>query len=962
MRKTKLSKGLMLACGGVLLSAGQSALAQTSSAQTLERVEITGSNIRRIANETASPVQTLTRQDIEKSGRASVAELLQTLSVDNQGSVPKNFGAGFASGASGISLRGLGTASTLVLLNGRRIAPYGLADDGQKIFTDLNLIPLDAVERVEILKDGGSAIYGSDAIAGVVNIILRHDFNGLTTNVSYGTTQYGNGQEKRASITGGFGNLETQGWNILGNLEIGKQGEIYNRDITNRKWIGASDLRPYGYDADSSGGANGGTGAIISGGAAAVSAINGNVRNPNNNLYYNRGNQAGLGFTRTFPGAACANFTNHPQGDPGGGCLIDAAQQYSQIQPSQEYQNFFARGTLNITANMQGYSEFNYYHNKSVSYTTPSGVHGSVGYPGGPVNNANSSLGAANPDNPYFGTQARLRYVAGDVGPRVSDIDNNFYRFLVGIKGAAAGWDYDSAFLYSEDKVANSRNGYLQRDATFALLNPTGKGATQLSTTLTNAQSAAMTNAAYAALPAGTYWRIAENAGLNSPAVYAALSPTISNNASSKVTQIDAKASREIAQLPAGALSLAVGGEVRHESVSLQPTQGTDRGNIIGLGYSAYDGGRTVFAGYAELLAPVTKQVELSAALRYDHYSDAGSSTTPKLGVKYTPMRELALRGTYARGFRAPSPAENGRGGLAAYSTASDPLRCALGIASACSAASLAVITSPNPALEPEKSTSYTLGLVFEPASKTSIAVDYFDIKRKNEINQQITSAAIAAGNVVRDPGGADPAHPGDPGPILAVLGKYVNSSQTTVRGFDVDAKQGFSLGSNWGQLTLSAQWTHLSSLKRTDPDGSTFEFAGTHGNCDVTNCIGTPADRVNFGAAVDTGPFRIGANLNYRASIENKNFKNDPNGCASIFADGSDAPGGCRLASFTTVDLVGRWLPIKNLEVYGSVRNIFNRTAPLDPLTYGQVSFNPLDYAGAIGRYYQAGIRYKFF
>jgi len=958
MRKTKLCTGLMMACGGVLLSAGSSVFAQ-DAAQTLERVEITGSNIRRINSETASPVQTLTRQDIEKSGRSSVAELLQTLAVDNQGSVPKNFGGGFASGASGISLRGLGAASTLVLLNGRRIAPYGLADDGQKVFTDLNLIPIDAVERVEILKDGGSAIYGSDAIAGVVNVILRRDYQGLSANVSYGTTQYRNGTEKRASLTGGWGDLQAQGWNVLANIEIGRQGEINNRDITNRQWIGVSDLRAYGFDADSSGGANGGAGAIIANRGAAVSAVNGNVRNPTTNQFYNRGDAAGVGFTRFFPGAACSNFTSHPQGDPGGGCLTDALQQYSQIQPSQEYQNLFARGTLVITPAVQGYAEFNYYHNKSVSSTTPSGVSGSVGFPGGPVNNANDSLGATHPDNPYFGTQARLRYLAADVGPRVNTIKNDFYRALVGIKGTAAGWDYDSALLYSEDKVGNSRDGFIQRDAAFALLNPTGIGATQLSRTLTNAQSAAATNAAYAALPAGTFWRIAENAGLNSPAVYAALSPTITADARSKVTQVDAKASRELMPLPGGPLSLALGGELRRESVSLTPVTGTERGNVIGLGYSAYAGARTVYAGYAELLAPVMKQLELSAAVRYDHYSDAGSSTTPKLGLKYTPMRELALRATYAQGFRAPSPAENGVGGLAAFSTAADPARCALGIASPCSAAAIAIITSPNPALKPEKSDNYTLGLVFEPTAKTSLALDYFVLTRKNEINQELTSSAIAAGHVVRDANGAVQA--GDPGPILAVLGNYVNSSKSQVRGFDLDAKQGFDLGGDWGRVTMTAQWTHLITFKRTDPDGSSRDFAGTHGNCDVTNCIGTPADRVNFGAFLDSGPYRVGANVNYRASIDNKNFKDDPAGCQSVFADGTDAPAGCKIASFTSVDLVGRWLPLKNLEVYGTVRNVFNKIAPLDPLTYGQVSFNPLDYSGAIGRFYQLGLRYRF-
>ena len=208
--------------------------------------------------------------------------------------MPKNFGAGFASGASGISLRGLGAASTLVLLNGRRIAPFGLADDGQKVFSDLNLIPLEAVERIEILKDGGSAIYGSDAIAGVVNVILRKDYQGLAVNASYGTTQYGNGQEKRASITGGFGDLQTQGFNVLANLEVGRQGEIYNRDITDRDYIGRQDLRYLGFSANETVASisAGGNGAITTNNAAG-SAINGNVRNPVTLDYYNRGNLAG---------------------------------------------------------------------------------------------------------------------------------------------------------------------------------------------------------------------------------------------------------------------------------------------------------------------------------------------------------------------------------------------------------------------------------------------------------------------------------------------------------------------------------------------------------------------------------------------------------------------------------------------------------------------------------------------
>ncbi|CDG84918.1 TonB-dependent receptor [Janthinobacterium agaricidamnosum] len=951
MTETLLSRMRYTVAGaGILLALPAQAQAQEGSPQVVPRVEITGSNIRRAQAETASPVQTLSAADIEKSGKTSVAELLQTLAVDNQGSVPSNFGNGFAAGAAGVSLRGLGAASTLVLLNGRRVAPYGLADDGQKVFSDLNIIPLEAVERVEILKDGASAIYGSDAIAGVVNVILRKDYQGTAIKASYGKSRYRDGRDSRVSLTHGFGDLDNDRYNLLLNLEYGEKREIWNHDrdgrgAIGRGAIGRADLRDQGFSAVE---ALGGTGAITTNNAAG-NAINGNVRNPATFDYYNRGNLAGTGFTRQFPAAACGNFTGHPQGDPGGGCLIDAQQIYSQIQPQQKTVNFFGRGAYQINPGLQTYAELNLYHSDTHSATTPSSVSGSVGSPAGPVSNAGAALGADHPDNPYFGTAARLRYLAADVGPRVSDIESTFVRLVAGIKGSVAGWDIDSALLYSQNKISHDQTGYLQRNVAFALLNPTPANV-----------AAAQLNPAYAALPPGSVWRIAENAGLNSAALYAALSPQLSNDARTRLSQIDFKASRELNQLPGGALGLALGAEFRHETTELGPTPGTETGNIIGLGYSAYKGNRNSSALYAELLAPVLKTLELSAALRADHFSDVGNSYTPKIGAKWTPLRELALRTTFAKGFRAPSAAENGVGGLAAFSTAADPLRCALGVAAACDPASIAVITSPNPALQPERSKSYSAGLIWDPRPRSSVSLDVWEIRRTNEINQEQTDAAIAAGHIARDPSTAT-AIPGDPGAITAVLANYVNSASTKVRGADLDARQGFALGNGWGNLTFDLKWTHLFKWLRTEQDGSQRDFAGTHGNCDVTNCIGTPDDRVNLGATWERNDWRVSALANYRGSLSNTAFKDDPDGCASHFADGSDAPRGCKIASFTTIDLTLRWKAAPRIEVFGSIQNLFDKIAPLDPLTYGAVSYNPLDYSGAVGRYFSAGMRYKF-
>ena len=224
LKKKQIAVVVGQAVSLMVLVGSTAALAQT--ANPIQRVEVTGSNITRAEQETASPIQYVTRDDIEKSGKTTVAELLQTLAIDNQGSVPTTFGNGFASGASGMSLRGLGAASTLVLINGRRVAPYGLADDGQKVFTDINMIPSEMVERIEIVKDGASAIYGSDAIAGVVNVIMRKDYQGKAIKVKGGTSNDGDGNEYTVAAIAGFGDYAKDKYNAIFNFEYIKKGEI----------------------------------------------------------------------------------------------------------------------------------------------------------------------------------------------------------------------------------------------------------------------------------------------------------------------------------------------------------------------------------------------------------------------------------------------------------------------------------------------------------------------------------------------------------------------------------------------------------------------------------------------------------------------------------------------------------------------------------------------------------------
>jgi iron complex outermembrane receptor protein len=917
-RRTTLASSIThILAGSTLLLVGavasSSAFAQ-EQATNLDRITVTGSNIPRTNTETPSPVQVVTRQEIDRTGKTTVAEYLQTLTADGAGSIPKTFGNGFAGGGAGISLRGLGAGSTLVLLNGRRMATYGLADDGQKVFTDLSTIPLDAVERVEVLKDGASAIYGSDAIAGVVNIILRSDFQGAILRGSYGISGDGDGDAKKATLTAGTGDLSSDGWNAFFSLDVGKTDAIKISDRKNRKWIGTGDIRRWGYDAAD---AQFLGGAYLSGGTAGGVGPNGSVFDATGHLVALPG-CAGL---TTIPGQSDA--TAQAQG-----CLWDPAQQYRDLSPEEKYVNVFGRASFAFGEGGEVYTEIGYSKKETIFSNTPSGVSGGWGYPGGPVN-ANSGAGATqlyagHPDNP-LPTAARLRYSAWDVGPRVTDNTNEFNRFLVGVKGNWGDWSYDTAYLHSGTDLVNKRTGFLRYDAVRCVLgNP--------------------------ACPYGT-WRIGDNASQTPQSVYDAISPTISARAKSSLDMFDFTISRSLMDLKGGPLGLAFGTEWRKTSNSLTPQTFTDIGQIIGLGYSAYDGTQNVYAGYAELSAPVLEQLELSAAVRYDKYESGEGKATPKLGVKWTPADWIALRASYAEGFRAPNPAENGDGGLAAFSNARDPVRCAIDPANECTARSVAIITRPNKDLKPEESKSYSVGIVLQPTSTTSLTVDAWEIKRTNEIAQGSTADAIAAGNVLRDAnniGGV-----ANSGTILAVNTAYVNANSSRVRGIDTDIRQTFDIGP--GQLEMDLQWSHVLKFERTEGD-TTVDYVGTHGNCDVTNCIGTPKDRINFGTTWKQGPWSISGVANYVSKLENKDRRGGD--YLAFYEDGEPVE---KISSFTTFDLSGRWNITEAFELNASVQNVFDRIAPLDPSTYGAVNYNPLHFSGAIGRYFTVGAKYTF-
>ena len=952
LRRTILSRSLLLAFSGTAALYGTPGFAQDAPTTELQRVTVTGSNIKRTDTETASPVQVVTRQDIERSGKTTVADVVLGLNANSNGSIPMSWsGYGFASGASGVSLRGLGSNATLVLLNGRRMAPYGLADDGQRTFVDLSTIPLEAVDRIEVVKDGASAIYGSDAIGGVVNIITRVDFRGVVANVSYGVTRYGDGRTPKASVTAGFGNLGSDKYNLFFTLEAQKIGEVRQSDRADRGDIGNPNALAQGYGFES--GEILGYGRPRAGGPTSVSssiwgwarAVTGrNSPDPVPGSVYKQ---------IAVPASGCPSNLPMPAGYTG--CPWDSLA-YQQLQPKEEKVNFVTRGTLEINPSLTAFGEVGLFSSKVLATITPNNP--AFTWPDAQnstiKDNTFITIAPDHPDNPNPGSYSRLRYVTADLGGRATKSDTLVSRFLGGLKGNAGGWDWEAGLLYTKSKTDQTNTGQLRDSVLQDYLNATNDSGMN---------------------PTLTYYRLGANAGLNSQATRDAISPALKDSSTASVTSLDIKANRELMQLSGGPLQLALGAEFRREKADRPATPFTDTADIIGLGFSAFEASRNITAAFAELSAPVLKNLELNAALRVDRYSDVGTSTTPKFGFKYTPIREVAVRGTYAQGFRAPGPAENGNSASAGFTSYVDPLRCPITGADAdCGSGSAVIITSGSPSVKPEKSKSFTVGLIIEPTRDTSLSIDLWEIRRKNEILQADLSAILANpsgfpdARIVRqvndDPIDAVTGLPvvGGPGTLLAVSTPYVNGPSTKTNGVDIDLRQRFNLGAI-GKLTGSLTWSHVSSFKRTLEDGSVREYAGTYGPTALSSSSGMPKDKATLGVTWDRGPLSVTGLVNYVSGLKNVEYKDDPLGCLLTFDDGTDAPAGCKGASFTTFDLSAKYDFTKNFQLYGSILNVFDRIAPYDKSAfYGITHYNAnYNQIGALGRTYNVGMKYTF-
>jgi iron complex outermembrane receptor protein len=664
--------------------------------QTLEKVTITGSWLRRTDSETPAPVQVLTREQIARSGAASLQEVLQKLPANNAGTF--NEGTTVDSyGAATVSLRGLGPGSTLVLVNGRRVAPFGFT--GKASFVDINQIPVGAIERVEVLLDGASAIYGSDAIAGVVNVILRRSFNGIDVAGGLGTSTHGDATERRASATFGVGDRSADGYNVFANVSHLDQDRVK----ANARWHSqSSDFRGWGLP---------------------------DLRS----THSYPGNLYTIGGSLTFlqPLGPCATVGDATSVAPGQ-CLYDQARDSDAVVRARR-DALFVAGSAAL-----GSSGFELFGDAAVGRTVFADQHFNItstntlffqGFLAEPF----IRLPVGHPQNPTASELALRTRFADE--PLVVTPTTDTERIVLGVRRDGwHGWDFESAVLWSHSRTRTTTDGAVRTSVlTGEILDASGR--------------------------ASPSFRFGDPAA-NDPALMARLYPQTVDLGRTSTASIDARGARDVYRLPAGPVRLAIGAELRRERFDMQPDPLIAAGDIANIFLPTASGSRTVASAYTELALPLARTVEGSIAARWDHYSDFGSTVNPKFGVKWKAAESVAIRATYSSAFRAPSLSESSQQQIPGFAFVRDPVLCPVPDPTNPNCDKFVpAISSGNAALKPERAWSATAGIVFEPWRDTSLTVDAFSIRRHDQIDFidpafLLDHEADYPGFVVRNPDG----------------------------------------------------------------------------------------------------------------------------------------------------------------------------------------------------------------
>lgn len=970
---------------------------------------VTGSITRNPASATASPVVSVTAADLQNRGVSTVADALQLLTANNAGTAPPSWSSfGFATGASAPSLRGLNDAYTLVLFNGMRTAVYPLGDDGYRNFVDINTIPSSVVERIDVLQDGASATYGSDAIAGVVNVIIKREITGLHLNGSAAISQRGDNGERKLSASAGYGKLDQQGFNVWINAEYQKSDPLFLRD-RGYPFNSADQSRICGTAAQ------GCLANAIRNGIQSDGSFAGfqSSRVPFVRPYDAAGNPLGA-YQLQNPAAGCGPINPYTftaanraasilAGTPIAGstpntvCQEDLVNEYTSYNSDITRKGLNGRATIKLGSFGEAYVMANYYNTSTrgnnagptalTGATANGGVVSTVSAIFLPVyvcpqgvgalvttalttntlvgTGCNAANGTLNPNNPFAaqGSQARLLQLVDQT--RSTNTDTKTYRVTAGINGTIGeGWNVALNGTTSSVILKTQNFGYVYLQG---LMDAIAKGTYNFGNPAANTQ--------------------AQTDGVFRPN---------RNRAISKLTQVQLSVDKDLFKLPGGDVNVAVTGQFRRESINQPSSNAPNNVNPNQRYYSinavSVVGKRTVWSAGYEVTLPIFDMLKVKALGSYDHYSSGFSAFSPKFEAEFRPIEQLKLRGTYSKGFRAPSFSESFA--LPTTGFVGATINCAAATFAAFCAAhatnpayynqgyTYGLTSSGNPNLKPEKSQSFTAGVVINPIPTITITADFWQTKLKNVIigatvtqaiiNQYYTNGGVTtAPGITTTVGIVDPLNPAALPYLGTAAGSYKNADQLLARGIDLSASGRFPItnGITW---RTAANASYLMRLEQTNDDGTVNRYDGSLGACGITSCSGAPRWRATWQNTLD---FNGNGNVTLTASYTS-GYSQVATDSGGIYGDCQASADAGQLVAYPNGDPVScntkRVLYFdghaevkveSRFTLYMDVKNLLDTKPTYDPNGgYGLYQFQPAwSDSLFIGRFFRVGAKVDF-
>lgn len=755
---SKVAKAVRIAMmfgAGAAATISTQAFSAEDGAESVERIEVTGSRIKRTDLEGAIPVTVIDRAAIDFSGQTSVSDLLRNTSFNAAGSFRPQSGSS-AQGISQVNLRGLGSERSLILVDGRRLPKSPSTGNSQ----DLNSIPMAAVERIEILSDGASAVYGSDAIAGVVNIITRKDFNGVELRLGAGTVSLPSDGGDREEGSAVFGS-STDKSSVIGGVSWNSRDIIFENAYS---WVqpggssfGVNWAKPTGYDGtfiNDDGeveGLPGGYNSIIS--DAECDALENFFATGNDFCAYNynatNANEASTANTSAF---LKADYDINDDWRIFSHTLISKTKSFGRYAP-----------TLNDAG-------------------------------AGAFMSADSPNNPTNPDSPFYEPSAggqgaqeiQFRHRFAALGNRDSEVDNWSTDFMIGVEGVIGEVSVDFGVRKNKTKTYEIGRGYLMG---------------------TNARTAIDSGAYMVNDPFGS--RFTTDAERSDYAkVLSGLNVTTARIGTFQQEEVFGSAAFDVLEMDGGTLQAVVGAEYRKEEYSDTYDSLSEAGQVGGSAGNSAGGGRNLKSAFFEALFPVMDGLEFTVAGRYDNYSDYGSDFSPKVSVKYDVMEGLILRASYGEGFRAPTldilTAKPAPGNP---SVSDDPSCIDLGLAAGCDV-QVSAITLANAEMGSESSQQISLGMAYQPTDWLNFSADYYEIEISDMIRffgastiltREQTGDPIPAGlGVTRKSNGG----------IDLITQGYANEGKWEISGLDLNVNTTFDFG-DAGTLRSTLQFSH---------------------------------------------------------------------------------------------------------------------------------------------------------